>query len=518
MGSCLVVFIILMLMVYFPYQISEHIGDGTHIIPIVLGWYTILGTIIYLTATKKNNIPPIQPDDFSDTPTDDSNSFSHVHRSLSYDYLDKEETEKYISILQKFFAQKQSINNTIETLTNSAHEIQEKINNIIFYKDKPFYCSKKKWLNIHNNELSILNTQLDDITSKIDNNRILLEKLEKSDNNVYIIDDKNTSVFNQLVKSFNKIKTSCNITGLDNLKDSSVDSEITKNDLKRIRYAISPYSLIIGFYRFYIFPKRIFVFDIYGRFYGIFFPNSINCTNLAQEIVQTSSDSSNIFPDSTIKRTSSPGQWLHTKKDGSPDYRYKNNFCLPSTRTIYIQCDLTITVCGICLRNTVSSLKNSENLESSINRYSLEIDLPKQKNIEQIICNQCGSRLTINSNCCLNCSHIYYSEINETPEASSHKSPRTTSIRPLVTGTVWFLFIGGIIFSAGSCSADRADEKRQAEEAHRQYWEWRESQHTGWEKGYKGNRENSWAEQNALIRDGYDPDEYRKEHGYYIEY
>lgn len=32
--------------------------------------------------------------------------------------------------------------------------------------------------------------------------------------------------------------------------------------------------------------------------------------------------------------------------------------------------------------------------------------------------------------------------------------------------------------------------------------------------GYKGTRRNSWAEDNELKSDGYEPDEYRKQHGY----
>ena len=33
-------------------------------------------------------------------------------------------------------------------------------------------------------------------------------------------------------------------------------------------------------------------------------------------------------------------------------------------------------------------------------------------------------------------------------------------------------------------------------------------------KGYKGTRRNSWAEDQKLEHDGYDPDEYRQKHGY----
>ncbi len=33
-------------------------------------------------------------------------------------------------------------------------------------------------------------------------------------------------------------------------------------------------------------------------------------------------------------------------------------------------------------------------------------------------------------------------------------------------------------------------------------------------KGYQGTRRNSWAEDQKLEHDGYDPDEYRRQHGY----
>ena len=50
---------------------------------------------------------------------------------------------------------------------------------------------------------------------------------------------------------------------------------------------------------------------------------------------------------------------------------------------------------------------------------------------------------------------------------------------------------------------ERHDKVRQYEENHKDDW-----------NGYKGTRRNSWAEDEKLRQDGYDPKEYRKKHGY----
>ena len=50
---------------------------------------------------------------------------------------------------------------------------------------------------------------------------------------------------------------------------------------------------------------------------------------------------------------------------------------------------------------------------------------------------------------------------------------------------------------------ERHDKVRQYEENHKDDW-----------NGYKGTRRNSWAEDEKLKQDGYDPKEYRKQHGY----
>lgn len=50
---------------------------------------------------------------------------------------------------------------------------------------------------------------------------------------------------------------------------------------------------------------------------------------------------------------------------------------------------------------------------------------------------------------------------------------------------------------------ERREQIRQYEENHKDDW-----------NGYKGTRRNSWAEDEKLRQDGYDPKEYRKKHGY----
>ena len=50
---------------------------------------------------------------------------------------------------------------------------------------------------------------------------------------------------------------------------------------------------------------------------------------------------------------------------------------------------------------------------------------------------------------------------------------------------------------------ERREQIRQYEENHKDDW-----------NGYKGTRRNSWAEDEKLKHDGYDPKEYRKQHGY----
>jgi hypothetical protein len=75
-----------------------------------------------------------------------------------------------------------------------------------------------------------------------------------------------------------------------------------------------------------------------------------------------------------------------------------------------------------------------------------------------------------------------------------------------------FLIILYIIGSLGSCSTtnkrsnfyyEHQKEIDAYEEKHKDDW-----------KGYNGCRRNSWAEDENLKADGFDPDEYRKSHGY----
>lgn len=88
-----------------------------------------------------------------------------------------------------------------------------------------------------------------------------------------------------------------------------------------------------------------------------------------------------------------------------------------------------------------------------------------------------------------------------------HRKDNSSSIVLLIFIGIFFLFVLIKTISEPSASEQWYQEHKEAIDTynynHKDDWD-----------GYKGTRRNSWAEDDKLKSDGYDPDEYRSDHGY----
>ena len=181
------------------------------------------------------------------------------------------------------------------------HEIWSKKEEILKGKGKPLFQSKKKWLLIKQSEISSLE---DEISKEEEKKKGYLKKIEQIEEELKLVKynsyEENNEEFEVLKYAFDTFKLSCNIDGIPSIKKSSISSCQYDQDLKDIQYNEKPYGLLLGNYRFYIFPNGIWVFKNDSKLSGIFKPCALRCNYETSEQTDYGWGNKLVYDDTTV--------------------------------------------------------------------------------------------------------------------------------------------------------------------------------------------------------------------------
>lgn len=388
-GGCLTAIVVFFVLFFLPAWVTgDSFGWG-----VLIGWWIILGLIcfaIFQAISPSNNTDSstVQRLTVSDNPqstisqnNSESNTVSstlrvgtkNINKSLVDGYQAKIKLrEKYEEDIEALKKEQRQIDDKVTQLQKKKFDLREGV-------EKPFFTSMKKWLILKQPEIEELDTEISNLQQNYyDKDKEIDQITNKISAVKYNIYDDTNSAFEKLKDAFEIIKTSCNIEGMPNLKNSAIDSKQRCQDLKYIQYKTNPYGLLFDNLRFYFFPNGIWVFEGNGKLAGVFKPKAINglLTTRENDKLQYYSfyfKKPRIYDDTKIIKKDIPHDtWLYTCRDGTPDLRYRYNpkQTYYTQQDYYVECSLEIELCECKFNYAVSSFDNCELLEKAIISYS----------------------------------------------------------------------------------------------------------------------------------------------------
>ena len=371
-GGCLSIIIAFFIMFFLPFILfgEEKGADILYIWVIVIG---ILGGVSaiaidsYENTHKKNQTDRVSKAVTTANPSHSPNTQiilnvteEHINKDIFENYKDKKNLKtKLEQEVDELDEKRISLERHLSVLVEERDKLLNEVGKPFFVSKRAFVEKQQPEIGRKTVEIEETNTLLDGIAQQIDEKKESITKIH-----FCLLEDRNPA-FDTLKMAFEQWKKSDNISGGVNIKNSLISSSQRDSDLELVQYLTQPYGLLLSNYRFYFFPKSIWVFEDERRLVGIYNPKALNC--LYQTYEKTDyGRGEKIFSDTTIIRRRYT--WLHTRIDGSPDRRYKYNPM--SIYTTYKECEFNLLLCGCKIKFYVSSEKNCADLNKAILSFS----------------------------------------------------------------------------------------------------------------------------------------------------
>lgn len=354
--------------------------DEDYGILVLFAWWIVLAACIIVIVTKLSNKKAKSNHNSSITAPEQNkevfSSYNYTHNiSVKNDYLNKLVFNNYIAKLnlkKKYENEIQNIETEQTKIKNIIIEKQHELINIKNGKGKSIFITQKKWLKTKAQDIEQIELIISENILKQEENNNRIYKIKEKTNKIYFyISDECNQELKSLKTAFERIKKSCYINGINDLRESSISDLVYNQDLMHIKFKTKPYGLELDKYRFYFFSHGIWVFEGEGELVGVYTPRAINSSFKTVEIPKN--DNSVIYDDTkTITKNISYHSWLHKCKDGSRDRRYSHNLTIQHNQKqeYYIECILDIQLCGCLFEYEISSFENCNILKNAIHQYS----------------------------------------------------------------------------------------------------------------------------------------------------
>lgn len=309
---------------------------------------------------------------------------------LNNEYLNTTKTNKYMSFLKRISDLENELNRMQSEKTELKNEYTKwykKAYSIKSFCDKPWYVTKRKYLQLNQSALDECNNKLSHLSEKIDEiDETIVIKRQKLTSMKFHITDEITTEFTALISAFSKWKNSDNLQGSISKSFLNLNAPKDSKDLKYLTYNITPILMIFDDYKVYFFPNSIWVFNNECEFIGVYKSQIISSSFALEEkrYLETK-----VFSDTKIVTKQIPhNTWLHTCKDGSPDLRYSNNPVQTyyTEEKYYLVCTHTITICGKNYIFQISSYDNCISLDKAIKAYNQSFTEETLTYITDLLC------------------------------------------------------------------------------------------------------------------------------------